>query len=305
MTNTRMMNDELLTSSGIVPSFIRHSSFVIRTSSFAHMSVADNLHRVQERIARAAESAGRSANEITLVGVTKYVCPQQAAELVAAGCTHLGESRPQELWRKATELQRAGLLGTRRGEASPPPSSHSQHGDEDVPARSEIETVSTIHWHLIGHLQRNKVARTLPLVALIHSVDSERLIAAINEAREGEAPAEPRAPIKLLLEVNTSGETAKHGLAPNDVEPLLAAAPNYPHVAIRGLMTMAALDGGPTVAARNFATLRELRDRLKPRSPACVQLNELSMGMSGDFEIAIREGATIVRVGSALWENET
>jgi pyridoxal phosphate enzyme (YggS family) len=175
-----------------------------------------------------------------------------------------------------------------------------------------------IHWHLIGHLQRNKVARTLPLVTLIHSVDSERLLAAINEAavslplrpaslREagegrGEGVLNQSRRVSVLLEVNTSAESAKTGLTPNALEPLLAAAPNYPHVAIRGLMTMAALQGGHEVAARNFATLRELRDRLKSSAPSCVQLEELSMGMSDDFEIAIREGATIVRVGSALWQ---
>ncbi len=237
------------------------------------MSVAENLRRVHERIARAAESAGRSADEVTLVGVTKYVGPQEAAELLTAGCSDLGESRPQELWRKASAIstERAGL--------------------SSVPA---------VRWHLIGHLQRNKVPRTLPLVSLIHSVDSERLLAAINEARSetGDNPA----PANVLLEVNTSGEAAKYGLTPPEVEPLLGAALNYPHVAIRGMMTMAALDGGPGVAARNFATLRELRERLNRNNPGCVQLNDLSMGMSGDFEVAIREGATIVRIGTLLWE---
>src|SRR5688572_19110507 len=114
------------------------------------MSIADNFHRVCERIARAAERAGRNADEITLVGVTKYVGPSAAAELAAAGCLDLGESRPQELWKKAHTLQ------------------------NELPP---------IRWHLIGHLQRNKVARTLPLVSLIHSVDSERLLAAINDVR--------------------------------------------------------------------------------------------------------------------------
>jgi pyridoxal phosphate enzyme (YggS family) len=235
------------------------------------MSIADNFHRVQERIARAAESAGRRADEIMLVGVTKYVGPKEAAELAAAGCRDLGESRPQELWKKAE-----AIAGGRSGETRP------------------------IHWHLIGHLQRNKVARTRPLVTLIHSVDSKRLLAAINESRS--SPDDNRAPTNVLLEVNTSGESAKHGLAPDEVELLLAAAPNFPQVAIRGLMTMAALEGGPTVAARNFATLRDLRDRLKTNAPSCVQLNDMSMGMSDDFEVAICEGATIVRVGSLLWE---
>jgi pyridoxal phosphate enzyme (YggS family) len=148
-------------------------------------------------------------------------------------------------------------------------------------------------------LQRNKVARTVPLVALIHSVDSERLLAAIDDA--GAAGRDTLRPVNVLLEVNTSGEAAKQGLAPEDVQRLLDVAPNYPHVNICGLMTMAALHGGSEVAARNFAALRELRDRLKPSGPNCV-LNELSMGMSNDFEVAIQEGATIVRIGSALWD---
>ena len=239
------------------------------------MSIAENLHRVRERIARAAESAGRTADDITLVGVTKYVGPRKAAELTTAGCIDLGESRPQELWKKVGEV--ASATGS---PASTP----------------------TIRWHLIGHLQRNKVARTLPLVSLIHSIDSERLLAAINDARAATGDNQP--PTNVLLEVNTSGELAKQGLSPDAVEPLLDAAPRYPHVEIRGLMTMAALEGGPTVAAQNFALLRELRDRLKPNAPSCVTLEDLSMGMSGDFEAAIREGATIVRIGSALWEEE-
>lgn len=239
------------------------------------MSIADNLRRVRQRIAQAAETAGRNADEITLVGVTKYVGAQQAAELATAGCTNLGESRPQELWKKAEAIP------AQRARPSPVP-------------------IPPIHWHLIGHLQRNKVPRTLPLVTLIHSVDSQRLLAAINE--EHKRTGDNRPSVDVLLEVNTSGESAKHGLAPSEVEPLLAAAPNYQHVTIRGLMTMAALEGGLDVAARNFATLRELCDQLKTNAPDCVKLTELSMGMSADFEAAIREGATIIRVGSALWE---
>jgi pyridoxal phosphate enzyme (YggS family) len=246
------------------------------------MPIAQNLQRVRERITNAAVTAGRHGNEITLVGVTKYVGPSEAAELLAAGCHDLGESRPQELWRKAAELQRAGAPPLERAGASPPP-----------------ETL-VIHWHLVGHLQRNKIRRTLPLLSLIHSVDSERLLAAINEERA--TADDNKMPISVLLEVNTSGEAAKHGLMPEQVAPLLATAERYPCVAIRGLMTMAALEGGATVAAQNFAILRELRDRLKSNIPSCVKLDELSMGMSGDFETAIREGATIVRIGSLLWE---
>jgi pyridoxal phosphate enzyme (YggS family) len=237
------------------------------------MSIADNLRRVRERIARAAEGAGRAAGEVTLVGVTKYVGPRETAELVAAGCRDLGESRPQELWQKYDALLEAG----------------------PAPAGEPVR------WHLVGHLQRNKIRRTLPLVHMIHSVDSERLLTSIDEElAEVEGSQPPR--LKVLLEVNTSGEAAKHGLAPDAVEPLIAKAASYPRVAICGLMTMAALEGGTAVAARNFAALRELRDRLRSTTPDGVDIDKLSMGMSGDFEIAIREGATMVRIGSLLWD---
>jgi pyridoxal phosphate enzyme (YggS family) len=247
------------------------------------MSIADNFCRVHERIALAAERAGRRADEVELVGVTKYVGAAEAAELARAGCTDLGESRPQELWQKFGEVASAA------GHPAPP-----------------------IRWHLVGHLQRNKVRRTLPLVHMIHSIDSERLLAAINEeagrisalAGTGGDSGTPSqsGPIKVLLEVNTSGEPAKHGLAPEAVEPLLAAAASFDRVEVCGLMTMAALEGGPAAAARNFATLRDLRDTLRSKAPPNVRLEELSMGMSGDFEIAIAEGASIVRVGTLLWE---
>jgi pyridoxal phosphate enzyme (YggS family) len=226
------------------------------------MSIADNLRRVRERIAAAAQAAGRRPEEVTLVGVTKYVGHREARELIDAGCSDIGESRPQELWTKAEAL-----------------------ADADEPIR----------WHLIGHLQRNKLRRTLPLVTLIHSVDSERLLAAIDAEWQSHAAQNRQlSPIRILLEVNTSSEAAKYGLAPDSVEPLLAAAERFPHIDICGLMTMAALEGGLDVAAQNFAALRQLAERFG--------LRELSMGMSGDFEVAIREGATIVRVGSALWE---
>lgn len=236
------------------------------------MSIADNLRRVRERIARAAEAAGRGADEVTLVGVTKYVGVAEARELIQAGCTELGESRPQELWTKHSQIP-LGELASASGQLSP-----------------------ALHWHLIGHLQRNKLRRTLPLVSLIHSVDSQRLLAAIEAEWQSQAAAQNQQlfPIRVLLEVNTSGEAAKHGLAPDEVEPLLAVAREFPRVEICGLMTMAEWEGGPTVAARNFAQLRALADRF--------ELKERSMGMSGDFEVAIGEGATIVRVGSALWE---
>jgi pyridoxal phosphate enzyme (YggS family) len=221
--------------------------------------IAENVARVRGQIADAAARSGRAASQITLVAVTKYVSAETVRPLIAAGCVDLGESRPQQLWEKAAALG-------------------------DLPLR----------WHLIGHLQRNKVHRTLPLVTMMHSVDSSRLLAAIEEEQLGVLP--------VLLEVNISGESAKQGLAPEAIEPFLAQAAGCRHVAIRGLMGMAGLEGGLETARRDFAALRELRDRLRPRCPPGVTLDELSMGMSGDFEVAIEEGATIVRVGSALFE---
>jgi hypothetical protein len=221
--------------------------------------IAENVARVRGRIADAAARSGRPANDVTLVAVTKYVPVEMVRPLIAAGCVELGESRPQQLWEKAAAL-----------------------GQEPV------------RWHLIGHLQRNKVRRTLPLVGMIHSVDSARLLAAVEE--------ECSRPLPVLLEVNISGEAAKHGLAAESIEPVLAAAVGCRNVAVRGLMCMAGLEGGADAARRDFAALRELRNRLRPRCPAGVTLEELSMGMSGDYEIAIEEGATIVRVGSALFE---
>jgi len=224
--------------------------------------IAENVARVRERIAAAALAAGRSPEDVRLVAVTKYVGPAEAAALVAADCHVLGENRPQQLWEKAAEPVLAG-----------------------------------VHWHLIGHLQRNKVRRTLPLVEMIHSVDSLRLLQSIEQIAD-----ELNQKVKVLLEVNCSGDVEKHGLLPDDLRRLFSALPILPHVEIRGLMTMAAREGGVATAARNFATLRQLRDLLAPKCPPEVALKELSMGMSRDFEAAIREGATLVRIGSILFD---
>jgi pyridoxal phosphate enzyme (YggS family) len=224
--------------------------------------IAENLAEVRGRIAEAAHRAGRAPQSVTLVAVTKYTSTAAARALVAAGCHELGESRPQELWAKAEALV-------------------------DQPVR----------WHLIGHLQRNKIRRTLPLVHLVQSVDSQRLL----EAIDAEA-ATLRRSVDVLVEINISSEQAKTGLAPDALEPLLESVGDLRHVSIRGLMGMAGQEGDLAQARREFAHLRELRDRAAARYPALGGLSELSMGMSGDFELAIAEGATIVRVGSALFE---
>ena len=225
-------------------------------------TIERNLARVRACIAEAAAQAGRSPSEVKLVGVTKYVGPEVIRSLVAAGLCDLAESRPQQLWEKAAALA-------------------------DLPIR----------WHQIGHLQRNKVRRTLPLVAMVESVDSARLATAIEEAAR-----ELGRRVPVLLEVNISGEGAKHGFSPSEVEAALASLSAMHHVEVRGLMGMAGLEGRLDDARRQFAALRILRDRLQPAWPAGMEPAELSMGMSGDFEVAIEEGATIVRVGSALFE---
>ncbi len=227
--------------------------------------ISDNVARVQQRIAKAAERVGRTAEDVQLVAVSKYFGVAESAALLAAGCRQLGESRPQQLWEKAADAELANTA-----------------------------------WHLIGHLQRNKVRRTLPLASLIHSVDSQRLLKAIDQTAK-----QIDRKVRVLLEINCSGDTEKHGLTLDELKRLLDIAPEYGNVEIRGLMTMAARQGGETVAAESFCKLRTLRDEAARNCPPEVSLDELSMGMSRDFETAIREGATIVRIGSLLFDGIT
>ncbi|WP_146396340.1 YggS family pyridoxal phosphate-dependent enzyme [Pseudobythopirellula maris] len=226
-------------------------------------TVRRNLESVESRIAGAATKAGRDPSDITLVGVAKYVDAAATAALVEAGCSVIGESRPQQLWSKAEAPELAG---------------------------------KPIEWRLIGHLQRNKIDRTLPIAREIQSVDSERLLRAIDASA-----AKQGLTARVLLEANCSGDAEKHGFSSEELKRLLPELPMLKSVEVCGLMTMAAREGGPTVARQNFAALRELRDTLRAEAPPGLTLDELSMGMSGDFEEAILEGATSVRVGSALW----
>lgn len=233
--------------------------------------LTENLAEVHQRIADAARRGGRSPQDITLVAVTKYVGDDVVADLVTADCVDLGESRPQALWSKATAI--AERIG--------PQGAHSPK----------------VRWHLVGHLQRNKVEQTLPLVSLIHSADSLRLLKAIDAA----AARQDRR-VDVLIEINISGDKAKHGFAATEVAPALPTIATLDHVRVRGMMCMAARDGDAETARRNFAALRGLREQLAANKPDSVCLDALSMGMSGDYEIAIEEGATIVRIGSALFE---
>jgi pyridoxal phosphate enzyme (YggS family) len=220
--------------------------------------LSDRLAAVQGRIAAAARRAGRDPAAVTLVAVTKTVSPRVAAAAAELGAADLGENRPQELWKKAAA----------------------------VPAA---------RWHLIGHLQRNKIDRTIPLVTLVHSVDSVRVLDALGAfgRKRGE-------PVPVLLEVNCSREESKGGLRPEDVPPLGGTLVSLAGVDVRGLMTMAAYHDDPEHCRPTFTELRQLRDTL--RAATGLPLPDLSMGMSNDFEVAVEEGATFVRIGTTLFE---
>jgi len=224
-----------------------------------------NVESVRDRVADACHRAGRSSEEVTVIAVTKYAGPEIARLLHEAGCRDLAESRPQSLWAKAEAL----------ADLEPAP-----------------------RWHLVGHLQRNKIRRTLPLLALLHSLDSLRLL----EAIEAEGAAAGHA-CRVLVEVNLAGDPGRTGATAADAEALVAAAVGMRYVEVVGLMGMASVpDGEASAARREFARLRELRDRLVTAVPGGEKLRELSMGMSGDFAEAILEGATLVRIGSAFFE---
>ena len=226
--------------------------------------LAANLQAVRERIAAAATRAGRDPASVRLIAVTKYVESSVMRELLALGCHDLGEARPQALWSKQVEL---------------------------------ADVADSIRWHFIGHLQRNKLGRTLEQVSLLHSGDRWDLLAAADEFA-----AAQRRSIPALIEVNISGDGTKHGFRPDEIVNLGKRLAELKHVDVRGLMGMSSLEGDLNSARREFARLRELREQARASWPASLSLNELSMGMSGDFEVAIEEGATAVRVGSALYE---
>lgn len=220
-----------------------------------------NLAEIQERINAAAGRVGRDPAEIKLVGVSKKHPPTLIRSGVAAGLHNFGESYAQELVEKADEL-------------------------------SALE--NKIRWHFIGHLQRNKVAQILPHVAMIHAVDSERLARQIDRHAEILGITIP-----VLLQVNTSGEASKYGCYPGGAVTLAERVMEMKHVDVQGLMTLAARANDAVDARPKFQLLRDTRDLVSDRLGR--ELPELSMGMSEDFEIAIEEGSTYVRLGTVLF----
>ena len=224
--------------------------------------IRENWLRINGAIADSARAAGRDPAEVRLVAVTKRNPPEWVRPLVDLGQLDLGENYPQELWGKAEAL-------ADRPEA---------------------------RWHLIGHLQTNKIKKTLPLVRLVHGVDSLKLLAAVDDW----AGANPDHPIEVCLQVNTSAEDAKHGWSPAELPAAADAIAAVRHARVVGLMTIAGYGTTDAEARPMFDALRDLRDRM--RATTGLPLPELSMGMSGDFAAAVAAGSTLVRVGSALFE---
>lgn len=221
-------------------------------------SLADRWRDILDRIASSASSASRDPDDVRLVAVSKTHGPDAVRSVAAEGQRIFGESRLQEASAKIPQC----------------------------PGRLE--------WHFIGHLQKNKIRKALPLFSLLHGVDSLELAEDINRIAEEEGQ-HPR----ILLEVNTSGEASKFGFQPDQLIAELEDLLELPRLEIRGLMTMAPLTPKAEMARPYFERLRKLKELLEERFG--VGLPELSMGMSGDFEAAISEGSTLVRVGTAIF----
>jgi len=228
------------------------------------MGVAENLARVRQRIADAARRGGRRPEDVALMAVTKTFPPEIIRDAYAAGQRMFGENRVQEFAEKAPSLT-------------------------DLPG---------IEFHLIGHLQSNKAAKAAQIFAGIDSVDSLHLAEKLNAAAKNNAKRLP-----VLIEINVGGEAAKSGVTPDSpaLQALLAAAPRLEHLEFRGLMSIPPFTEDPESGRPYFRALRQLRDQIASRKLPAVSMEVLSMGMSHDFEIAIEEGSTCVRVGTAIF----
>jgi PLP dependent protein len=228
------------------------------------MSIAENIARVRKQIDAAARQAARNPEQITLMAVTKTISPERIREAYAAGIRWFGENRVAEF---AAKLDAIG---------------------ERKPAR----------WHMIGHLQSNKARRAVELFDAVDSVDSLHLAHKLNQAASGLGRR-----LAVLIEINIAGEASKSGLAPGSPEfdDLLRAAPELGSLDFQGLMAVPPYSENPENSRPYFRKMRELFDEIEHRRVASIAMNVLSMGMSHDFEIALEEGATCVRLGTAIF----
>jgi pyridoxal phosphate enzyme (YggS family) len=224
------------------------------------MSIAENYRRVQGRVSEAALKAGRDPSDITIVAVTKTHPAATVEEALAAGVTDVGENRVQEFLSKARDV------------------------------------TSPCRWHLVGHLQTNKVNKVIGRFAMIHSIDSLDLAEKISAAGEREGVT-----TDILVEVNTSGEESKYGLEAEGALEVCAAIAGLPAISLRGLMTVGPWVDDAAVLSKAFASLRLLGEKIGEAGISGISMEHLSMGMTDDFEIAIAEGSTIVRLGRVIF----
>lgn len=245
-------------------------------------SIARNLQRIRANIGAAAVKRGRTPESVALIAVTKYSGAAEMRTLMDLGVTHVGESRVQDAERKFKELYTA----------------HHAAKDKHDPA--------AINWHLIGHLQTNKADKAVRIFHAMHSIDSVRVAEAVNDEVNHLANGPQRALLQqLLLEVNVSRDPKKFGLEPTfeEISSLLKLCSEFENLTVVGLMTMAPHGDKPEVTSRPvFKRLKELFQEANARKSYRQPLTELSMGMTQDYAIAIEEGATMVRIGSALFE---
>ncbi len=224
------------------------------------MDIQQNLEQIREKIRQACEKTNRNPDEITIIGVTKYVTIERAKALVDLGITNLGENRSDGFLQKYEKIERDAT------------------------------------WHFIGTLQSRKVKDVIDYVDYLHSLDRKSLAKEVNKRA--------KRPIPCFVQVNVSGEETKHGLAPEEVIPFIEEMEQFPNVYIIGLMTMAPHTDNEGEIRQVFRKLRQLRDEIMEKGFQYAPCKFLSMGMSNDYEIAIEEGATHIRLGSTLVGNE-
>jgi len=224
------------------------------------VSLKENLQSVRDKIAKAAEGAGRDPSEVKIVAITKTHPPEVVEEAVSAGLEDVGENKVQEFLDKSEEVA--------------------------APCR----------WHFVGHLQRNKVKKIIGRFEMIHSLDSLRLARRLNKLSSREEMV-----TDVLVQVNTSGEESKYGIMPEDAVRFCGEVSGMEGIRVKGLMTMAPWVDDPEVLRAAFSGLRRLRDEIRDRGIRRISMEHLSMGMTNDFEYAVAEGATILRLGRVLF----
>lgn len=225
--------------------------------------VTENLRTVEEKITQACARCGRRREEVTLIAVSKTKPVEMIREAMASGIVTFGENKVQELVEK-----------------------------------QEVLTEEPLNWHMIGHLQRNKVRQLVGRVARIHSVDSLRLAAQIEKDFSGKGET-----ADILVEVNMAKEDTKFGVMPEETENLIREIAKFPHIRVRGLMTIAPFVENPEENRVYFRNLHKLLVDINSKNIDNINMDELSMGMTGDYEVAIEEGATFVRVGTGIFGN--